>query len=186
MRRRRLAPNAPVRAASRWTSLQTPFRSPARSLTAPSGHVFHPIQGSKPSPQHYPERSRDSGCSAIRPATNRQAAAADRTRHLATDDAVPISHGLCLEREWSPEARLEVVLHEPLFDQMRLGEGTPDLLGRMRHQALDNDGARGGELFVHWSILLSRSSRPSNRLCQKPFIWPVQSISGAKAPTSAL
>src|ERR1700722_19703913 len=106
-------------------------------------------------------------------------------RFLAAGRSVPIAHRLCPKFELSAQPLLEVVRHQPLFDQMRLSERAPDLLGRMRHHALNNDGARGGELFVHWSILLSRSSRPSNRLSQKPFISLVQSISGPKALTSA-
>src|SRR5215813_6180214 len=85
---------------------------------------------------------------------------------------------------------LEVVLHEPLPDQVWLGERAPDLFRRMRNFALDNDGAGSGPSFVHcsvhWSILLSRSSRRSNLLCQNPAIWLVQSISGAKARSCAL
>src|ERR1700753_1021387 len=107
-------------------------------------------------------------------------------RHLAADCSVPIAHRLCPKCELRAEPWLEVVRHQPLFDQMRLSERAPDLLRRMRHHALNDDGARGGELFVHWSILLSRSSRPSNLFSQKLFIWPVQSISGAKPPTSAV
>src|SRR5262249_16558219 len=76
---------------------------------------------------------------------------------------------------------LEVVLHEPLFNQVWLRERAPDLLWRMGDLTLDNDGERFGRSFVHWSILLSRSSRSSNRRPQNPAIWPVQSISGAKA-----
>src|SRR5688572_9889727 len=38
----------------------------------------------------------------------------------------------------------------------------------------------------HWSILFSKSSRSSKRLCQKPAISLVQSTSGAKAPSCAL
>src|SRR5262245_16453393 len=72
--------------------------------------------------------------------------------------------------------RLEVVLHEPFFDQVRLCECTPDLLRRKRYLPFDNDGQRFGRWFVHWSILLSRSSRWSNRLCQNPAIWLVQLI----------
>src|ERR1700731_2512671 len=82
--------------------------------------------------------------------------------------------------------RLEVVLHEPLLDQVWLRERAPDLFRRMRYLTFDNDGARFGRSIGHWSILLSRSSRWSNRLCQKPAIWLVQSISGAKAPSCAL
>src|SRR5262249_44838053 len=100
--------------------------------------------------------------------------------------AVPIAHRLCPKGELSAEPRLKVVRHQPLFDQMRLSERAPNLLRRMRHHALDDDGARSGELFVHWSILLSRSTRPSNRLSQKPCIWLVQSVSGLKARISAL
>jgi len=54
------------------------------------------------------------------------------------------------------------------------------------HSSLDNDGERFGRSIGHWSILFSKSSRWSNRLCQKPAIWLVQSISGAKAPSCAL
>ena len=50
----------------------------------------------------------------------------------------------------------------------------------MRELTFDDDGARFGRCFVHWSILFSRSSRSSNRLSQNPAIWLVQSISGAK------
>ena len=40
-----------------------------------------------------------------------------------------------------------------------------------------------GSNYIYPSILLSRSSRWSNRFCQKAAIWLVQSISGAKAPS---
>src|ERR1700676_363249 len=63
-----------------------------------------------------------------------------------------------------PHDRLEVVLHEPLLDQVWLRERAPDLFRRKRYLPFDNDGARFGRCFVHWSILLSRSSRSSNRL----------------------
>src|SRR5436190_19089552 len=68
---------------------------------------------------------------------------------------------------------LEIVLHEPLLDQVRLREGAPDLFRRMRHLTFDDDGACFGRLIGHWSILLSRSSRSSNWLCQNPAIWLV-------------
>src|SRR5438477_9605012 len=82
--------------------------------------------------------------------------------------------------------RLEVVLHQPLLDQVWLRERAPDLFRRKRHLPFDNDGERFARSIGHWSILLSRSSRWSNRVCQKPAIWLVQLISGAKAPSCAL
>src|SRR5258708_31202531 len=80
----------------------------------------------------------------------------------------------------------EVILHEPLLDQVWLRERAPDLFRRKRYLPFDNDGERFGRSIGHWSILLSRSSSWSNRLCQKPVICLVQSISGAKAPSCAL
>src|SRR3712207_4106236 len=50
--------------------------------------------------------------------------------------------------------RLEVVLHEPLLDQVWLGERAPDLLRRERKLTFDDDGARFGRGIGHWSILL--------------------------------
>src|SRR5437763_14662423 len=102
-------------------------------------------------------------------------------QHL-TDDNAPV----CAKIETVIHDRLEVVLHEPLLDQVWLRERAPDLLRRKWHVSVDNDGERFGRSMGHWSILLSRSSRWSNRLCQKLAIWLVQSISGAKAPSCAL
>src|ERR1700723_3793098 len=50
---------------------------------------------------------------------------------------------------------LEVVLHEPLLDQVWLRERTPDLFRRKRHLSFDNDRGRFGRSIVHWFILLS-------------------------------
>src|SRR5258707_13115640 len=99
-----------------------------------------------------------------------------------TVDSAPV----CAKIETVVHDRLEVVLHEPLLDQVWLRERAPDLFRRIRYLTFDNDGERFGRSIGHWSILLSRSSRWSNRLCQKPAIWLVQSISGAKAPSCAL
>src|SRR3982074_3824512 len=99
-----------------------------------------------------------------------------------TVDSAPV----CAKIEAVVDDRLEVVLHQPLLDQVWLRERAPDLFRRMRYLTFDDDGARFGRSVGHWSILLSRSSRWSNRLCQKPAIWLVQSISGAKAPSCAL
>src|SRR5215471_12735696 len=99
-----------------------------------------------------------------------------------TVDSAPV----CAKIETAAHDRLEVVLHEPLLDQVWLRERAPDLFRRVRYLAFDNDGERFGRRFVHWSILFTRSSRWSNRLCQNPAISLVQSISGAKAPSCAL
>src|SRR5580658_2185798 len=103
-------------------------------------------------------------------------------RENLTVDSAPVRAQI----ETMAHDRLEVVLHEPLLDQVWLRERAPDLLRRMRYLPFDDDGARFGRGLAHWSILLSRSSRSSNRLCQKPAIRLVQSISGAKAPSCAL
>src|SRR5262245_20831120 len=99
-----------------------------------------------------------------------------------TLDGAPV----CAKIETVVHDRSEVVLHEPLLDQVWLRERAPDLFRRMRDLTFDDDGAGFGQRFVHWSILLSRSSMWSNRLCQNPAIWLVQSISGAKALSCAL
>src|SRR5258708_28117650 len=99
-----------------------------------------------------------------------------------TVDGAPI----CAKIEPVAHDRLEVVFHQPLLDQVWLRERAPDLFRRIRYLTFDNDGERFGRSIGHWSILLSRSSRWSNRLCQNPAIWLVQSISGAKAPSCAL
>src|SRR5262244_709119 len=92
-----------------------------------------------------------------------------------TVDAAPV----CAKIETVAHDRFEVVLHEPLLDQVWLCEGAPDLFRRKRDLAFDNDRERFDRSIGHWSILLSRSSRWSNQLCQNPAIWLVQSISGA-------
>src|ERR1700730_6979747 len=102
--------------------------------------------------------------------------------HYLAVNSAPV----CAKIETVVHDRLEIVLHEPLLDQVWLGERAPDLFRRIRYLTFDKDGARFGRSIGHWSILLSRSSSWSNRLCQKPAIWLVQSISGAKAPSCAL
>src|SRR6266571_8739944 len=95
---------------------------------------------------------------------------------LDCDDLTVDSAPVCAKIETVVHDRLEVVLHQPLLDQVWLRERAPDLLRRIRYLTFDNDGERFGRSIAHWSILLSRSSRWSNRLCQKPAIWLVQSI----------
>src|SRR6266436_269500 len=99
-----------------------------------------------------------------------------------TVDGAPV----CAKIETVVDDRLEVVLHQPLLDQVWLRERAPDLFRRKGYLPFDNDKERFGRGIAHWSILLSKSSSWSNRLCQKPAIWLVQSISGAKAPSCAL
>jgi hypothetical protein len=72
---------------------------------------------------------------------------------LAVQHATPLS----MKIEPVTHSRLEVVLHEPLLDQVWLRERAPDLLRRIRYLAFDDDGTRFGRGFAHWSILLSRS-----------------------------
>src|SRR5262249_45404788 len=77
---------------------------------------------------------------------------------LAVQHAAPVAAQIeAVAHGW-----LEVVLDEPLFNQVWLRERAPDLLWRMGDLEFDNDGERFGRSFVHWSILLSRSSRSSN------------------------
>src|SRR5712671_784780 len=99
-----------------------------------------------------------------------------------TVDSAPV----CAKIETVVHDWPEIVLHEPLLDQVWLRERAPDLFRRKRDLPFDNDGERFGHSIAHWSILLSRSSSWSNRLCQKPAIWLLQSIRGAKAPSCAL
>src|SRR5713226_673250 len=109
-----------------------------------------------------------------------------RFARLDCQDLTVDSAPVCAKIETVVHDRLEVVLHEPLLDQVWLRERAPNLFRRKRYLPFDNDGERFGRRFIHWSILFSRSSRWSNRLCQNPAIWLVQSISGAKAPSCAL
>src|SRR5215216_2390852 len=77
-----------------------------------------------------------------------------------TIDSAPV----CAKMETVVHERLEVVLHQPLLDQVWLGERAPDLFRRKRYLTFDNDGERFGRSVGHWPILFSKSSRWSNRL----------------------
>src|SRR5438093_1445234 len=103
-------------------------------------------------------------------------------RHDLTVDSAPV----CAKIETVVHDRLEVVLHQPLLDQVWLRERAPDLFRRMRYFPFDNDGEGFSRSFAHGSILFSRSSRWSNRLCQNPTMWLVQSISGVRPWGAAL
>src|SRR6267142_2072352 len=84
-----------------------------------------------------------------------------RQRFVRLDclDLAVNSAPVCAKIETVADDRLEVVLHEPLLDQVWVGESAPDLFRRKGYVPFDNDGERFGRRFGHWSILLSRSSR---------------------------
>src|SRR6202790_5588898 len=86
-------------------------------------------------------------------------------RYLTVDSA-PV----CAKIETVVHDGLEVVLHEPLLDQVGLRERAPDLFQRIGDLTFDDDGERFGRGIGHWSILFSKSSSWSNRLCQNPAI----------------
>src|SRR5580700_5292116 len=113
-----------------------------------------------------------------------------RVRHrfvrLDRQDLTVNNAPVCTKIETVAHDRLEVVLHEPLLDQVWLRERAPDLFRRKRYLTFDNDAERFGRSIGHWSILFSKSSRWSNRFCQNPAIWLVQSTRGASAPRCAL
>ena len=70
-----------------------------------------------------------------------------------TVDGAPVSAKI----ETVAHDSLEVVLHEPLLDQVWLRERAPDLFRRIRYLPFDNEGERFGRRFAHWSILLSQA-----------------------------
>src|SRR5437763_4884692 len=73
---------------------------------------------------------------------------------LAVQYAAPVAAKIeTMTHDW-----LEVVFHQPLLNQVRLRERTPDLFQRKRYLSFDNDGERFGRGVAHWSILFSRSS----------------------------
>ena len=166
--------------APNWqrTAAIRPWR-PGRPAADPAGSPTAPCAGG--SPCRRGERPGDDALETDRPPRCRTASCSARQPDPTVDGA-PVGAKI----ETVADDRLEVVLHQPLLDQVRLGERAPDLFRRIRHLPFDDDGARFGRSIGHWSILLSRSSRSSNRLCQKPAIWLVQSISGASAPSCAL
>src|SRR6478735_10783172 len=97
---------------------------------------------------------------------------------LAVQHAAP----LAAKVEAVAHGRLEVVLHQPFLDQMRLRQRAPDPLCRKGIFALDDNRSGFGCGLIHWSILFRRSSSASSRFCQNPAIWLVQSTSGLSAP----
>src|SRR5439155_25015023 len=102
--------------------------------------------------------------------------------NLAVQHAAPVA----AKSEFATDTRGKIVLHQPLLDEMRLGERAPEFFRRMSDVTLDDDGARFGCGTCHWSILFKRLSRSSNRFSQNPVSRLVQSISGASALICAL
>src|SRR5262249_16081740 len=82
-----------------------------------------------------------------------------RSVRLDCQDPTVDSAPVCAKIETVVHDRLEVVLHEPLLDQVWLRERAPDLFRRIRYLPFDNNGKRFGRSIGHLSILLSRSSR---------------------------
>src|SRR4051794_34422979 len=80
-------------------------------------------------------------------------------QHLAVDHAVPVRQWRGAEAELVADDGLEVIPHQPLLEQRALREGAPDLLRRLRHLPLDDEGTRGGGWGGHWAILLRRGAR---------------------------
>src|SRR5271166_416882 len=83
-------------------------------------------------------------------------------RQDLTVDSAPV----CAKIETVVHDKLEIVLHQPLLDQVWLGESAPDLFRRIWYPSFVNNRERFSYRFVHWSILLRRSSSSSNRLSQ--------------------
>ncbi|MNL44954.1 hypothetical protein D3C87_1675660 [compost metagenome] len=65
--------------------------------------------------------------------------------HLAIQHAAPVAAKI----EAMSHDGHEVVLHEPFGDEVGLRQRAPDLLRRMRHFPLDDDGAGCARCFVH-------------------------------------
>src|SRR5207253_6426622 len=82
---------------------------------------------------------------------------------LDCQDLAVDSAPVCAKIETMVHDGLEIVLHQPLLDQVWLRERAPDLFRRKGYLPFDNDGERFGRGIAHWSILLSRSSSWSNR-----------------------
>src|SRR5689334_5798160 len=63
---------------------------------------------------------------------------------FAVDDDLHVWLRLALELEAVADLWSEIVLHEPLLEQMRLGERAPELFRRRLDFALDNGGTGFG------------------------------------------
>src|SRR3984957_979707 len=65
--------------------------------------------------------------------------------NLAVQYATPVAAKI----EMMADGRFEVVLHQPLLDQMRLGQRAPEFFRRKRKFPLDHDGANLVSVLVH-------------------------------------
>src|SRR5271166_6733707 len=102
-------------------------------------------------------------------------------RQDLTVDSAPV----CAKIETVVHDRLEIVLHEPLLDQVWLGESAPDLFRRIRQFFFDHKRAGFGGVS-HVSILFRRDSRRSIRSRQNAPYRPIQSMRGTSPFGSAL
>src|SRR5438477_6249724 len=74
---------------------------------------------------------------------------------LDRQDLTVNSAPVCAKIETVAHDRLEIVLHQPLLDQVWLRERAPDFFRRKRYLAFNHDGKRFGRSIVHGSILFS-------------------------------
>jgi hypothetical protein len=98
------------------------------------------------------------------------------TRYMRdlTVDSAPV----CAKIETVAHDRLEVVLHQPLLDQVWLRERAPDLFRRIRYLTFDNDRERFGR-----SVMIGH---PFEYALPEPRHLPCPVDQGAKGPSCAL
>src|SRR5438105_3543653 len=73
-------------------------------------------------------------------------------QHLTVNNDAHVRFRVPAKIETVTRDRLEIVLHEPFLDQVRLRERAPDLFRRKRYLPFDDDGAPFGLSLGHWSI----------------------------------
>src|SRR5262249_42408839 len=78
-------------------------------------------------------------------------------RENLTVNSAPV----CAKLETLAHDRLEIILHQPLLDQVWLGERAPDLFRRKRYLPFDDDGKLFGRSIGHW-LILSIARRDAN------------------------
>src|ERR1017187_5338630 len=87
-------------------------------------------------------------------------------QYLAIDHTIPVRHRFGPELELSFDPRFEVVVHQPLRDELAFGESTPQLFWCMWEGPIGNDSLCILCGVAHGSILSKSVSRRSNRPCQ--------------------
>src|SRR5437879_566443 len=121
----------------------------------PEAGLFHPHLRSALRRREGPG---DDALDAVSGLLARRVPAVDQARRrldledLAVGHAVPAALGRRAKVEPVANNRLEIVLNQPFADQLGLGQGAPDLLRRMGHEPLDDDGAGSGDV-VHGCVL---------------------------------